>query len=504
MIRTGRNAGRFSQFKNSERCEVMALAGSFADSRARKKLKPFSNDPQEGLIAAMEPVPLSVNDVIDRQPVRRFQIWTIVLCGVVLVLDGFDAQTIGFLAPSVSQSLHIPLNTFGPIFSASLVGLMIAAMATGPIADRWGRKWPVISSTLLFAVFSILTAHVTTFHELLIFRFLTGVGLGGAMPNVVAIASEYSPKRLLPLFVAALFAGMPLGGFICGMASSLLIPTLGWRYVFYLGGLLPLVIALLSITNLPESVRFLSARGIGSDKIARIMAKVSPEFSAASVTFSVSADPARKGGAVKHLFTNGRAAGTVLLWVPFFMNLLILYFVVNWLPALLRESGMSVANGVTATALFSLGGILGSLLEGPVMSLLPAYWLLVVEFGLCAGLIGSLGFMARSLSAIEAVAFLLGVMVTGAQAGINVLAASFYPTAIRSTGLGWALGVGRIGSIVGPLLAGAMLSFGWQPRQLLIAGAVPALIAALTVLLSRFVGGTVDAYRPEAEVVEMV
>jgi MFS transporter, AAHS family, 4-hydroxybenzoate transporter len=453
---------------------------------------------------AIEPVPRTVSEIIDQQPVRRFQIWTILLCGIVLTLDGFDAQTIGFLAPSMSQSLHIPLNTFGPIFSASLVGLMIAAMAAGPIADRWGRKWPVISSTLLFAAFSILTAHVTSFNQLLVFRFLTGVGLGGAMPNVVAIASEYSPKRLLPLFVAALFAGMPLGGVICGTASRLLIPTLGWRSVFYLGGLLPLVIGVLSIRNLPESVRFLSARGAGSDRIAEIMAQISPEFAGTPVALTSTREPVRKGGAVKHLFTEGRAAGTILLWIPFFMNLLILYFVVNWLPALLRESGMSVANGVTATALFSLGGIVGSVAEGPLLNLMAASWLLVVEFGLCAALMASLGLMTSSFLLVGVLAFLLGLFVTGAQAGINVLAASFYPTSIRSTGLGWALGVGRIGSIVGPLVAGMMLSFGWQPRQLLLAGAAPALIAAATVLLSRWVGGSVNAYRPEQDVAELV
>ncbi len=453
---------------------------------------------------AIEPVTRTVNEIIDQQPVGRFQIWTIVLCGIVLILDGFDAQTIGFLAPSISQSLNIPLKVFGPIFSASLFGLMIAAMAAGPIADRWGRKWPVVSSTLLFAVFSILTAHVTSFNQLLVFRFLTGIGLGGAMPNVVAIASEYSPKRLLPLFVAALFAGMPLGGVICGTASSVLIPTLGWRSVFYLGGILPLAVAVLSIRKLPESVRFLSARGGDPDRIARIMAHISPEFVTASVEFPPSREKMRKGGPVKHLFTEGRAAGTILLWIPFFMNLLILYFVVSWLPALLRESGMSVADGVTATTLFSLGGIVGSLTEGPLMNRFRAYWLLVVEFGLCAVLIASLGLITASFLLIAAVALLLGFFVTGAQAGINVLAASFYPTAIRSTGLGWALGIGRVGSIVGPVLAGVMLSIGWQPRQILIAGAVPALIAALTVFLSRWVGGTVDAYRPEADVVELV
>ncbi|HVB55883.1 MAG TPA: MFS transporter [Candidatus Acidoferrales bacterium] len=440
----------------------------------------------------------TVSEVIDRGPLSRFQIWTIVLCGIVLTLDGFDAQSIGFLAPSISSTLVIPVKTFGPIFGASLFGLMIAAMATGPIADRWGRKWPVISSTLLFAVFSLLTAHVMSFNQLLIFRFLTGLGLGGAMPNVVAIASEYSPKRLMPLFVAALFAGMPFGGFICGTASSLLIPTLGWRSVFYLGGILPLLVAVLSVWTLPESVRFLSARGADPRKIAAIMSRISHGLSGASVTFSPARGKRREGVPVKHLFTEGRAAGTVLLWIPFFMNLLILYFVVSWLPALLRQSGMSVTAGVTATAVFSLGGIVGSLSEGPLMGLFSAYMLLLVEFILCALFIASLAFVPASFFLIAIVTFLLGFFVIGAQAGINVLAASFYPTTVRSTGLGWALGIGRIGSIVGPVLAGMMLSIGWHPHQIFLAGAIPALIAAAAVMLSRWAGGAVDAYRLEA------
>src|ERR1700683_4424723 len=140
--------------------------------------------------------PLTVGEIIEQRPLGRYQIWTVVLCGLVLVLDGFDAQTINFLAPSIADGTGIPIRTFGPIFSASLIGLMIAAMATGPIADRWGRKWTVIFSTLSFAVFSILTTHATTFRELLLVRFATGLGLGGAMPNVVALASEYAPRRI--------------------------------------------------------------------------------------------------------------------------------------------------------------------------------------------------------------------------------------------------------------------------------------------------------------------
>jgi MFS transporter, AAHS family, 4-hydroxybenzoate transporter len=447
--------------------------------------------------------PLTVGEIIDQRPLSRFQIWTITLCGVVLVLDGFDAQTIGFLAPSISETLSIPLKTFGPIFSASLFGLMIAAMATGPVADRWGRKWPVVISAITFGIFAVLTARATSFNQLLVFRFLTGLGLGGAMPNVVSLACEYSPKRLQTVVVAALFAGMPSGGFVCGMASSALIPTLGWRSVFYIGGLLPFGVALLLIKMLPESVRFLSVRGGDPRKISRIMARISPELTDASVTQPVAPDQAieqrLEGLPVKHLFTEGRAAGTILLWVPFFMNLLILYFVVNWLPALLRQSGMSISAGVTATSLFSLGGIAGTLVEGPLMNACGAYVLLLAEFGLCALFIGSLAFVTASFPLIVTVTFVLGFCVTGAQGGINALAASFYPTSIRSTGVGWALGVGRIGSIVGPVLAGMMLSLGWSPQQVFLAGVVPAFCAAIAVLVGNRLRGSADAYHPELD-----
>lgn len=288
---------------------------------------------------------LTASEIIDQRSLSRFQIWTITLCGIVLVLDGFDAQIIGFLAPSISETLKIPVKAFGPIFSASLFGLMIAAMATGPIADRWGRKWPVVISTITFASFAILTARVTSFDKLLILRFLTGLGLGGAMPNVVALACEYSPRRLQTVVVSVLFIGMPLGGVLGGMTSQALIPTWGWRSVFYIGGVLPLGVALLLILMLPESVRFLSVSGADQRKIAGIMTRISPQLAGSAVTYTNSPEPERQGLPVKHLFTEGRAAGTILLWVPFFMNLLLLYFVVSWLPALLRQAGMSVWPG---------------------------------------------------------------------------------------------------------------------------------------------------------------
>jgi MFS transporter, AAHS family, 4-hydroxybenzoate transporter len=444
---------------------------------------------------ASESRPLSSAEIIDRRPLSRFQIWAIALCGVVLILEGFDAQIAGTLAPAISESLRIPLKAFGPILSSSLFGLMIAAMAVGPIADRWGRKWPVVISTIAFGIFSLFTARATSFNELLVFRFFTGLGLGGAMPNVVALAAEYSPNRLLKSFVAMLFAGMPLGGVICGLTGSALLPRWGWRPLFYIGGLLPFALSLFLIWVLPESVRFLIVRGGNAKRVSRIMRKISPDFARGNISAETVQDVRHAGLSVNHLFTEHRAAGTLLLWVQFFMNLLLLYFNISWLPGLLRQAGMSVHAGVLAISLFSSGGALGCFAQGPIIRKFGAHVLLFAEFGLSALFTWLMSLAAGTFSLVVPAALVLGFCVTGAQGGINALAASFYPTAIRSTGVGWALGIGRIGSIVGPLLAGKLLSAGWSPQQVFRAGAVPALCAMVAVLLTNRLKGSANAYR---------
>lgn len=446
---------------------------------------------------------LTVSEILDHRPLSRMQISTFLLCGVVLILDGFDAQSLGFLAPSIAKSVHVPISTFGPIFGAALFGLMIAAMISGPIADRWGRKWTVIVSSLMFGAFTILTARSVSFNELLAFRFLTGLGLGGAMPNVVSLTSEYAPKRLVPVFVSMLFCGMPAGALLGSMVGAVMLPRFGWQSVLYIGGILPFVIALILIKVLPESVRFLSVRGANPEKIRAILVSISPDLAEVPIRDASEENEPRKGMPVKHLFTEGRALGTLLLWIPYFMNLLIIYFIVSWLPALLQQSELPVSAGINAIVLFSLGGMAGSLLEGRLMTWLGAIVLLAVEFGISTLLIGSLAFTV-SLSLIMTITFILGLTVQGAQAGLNALVAAFYPTAIRSTGVGWALGVGRIGSIVGPVLAGSLLSIGWHPRQIFLAGAIPALCAAISIMATSRLRANTRAYSSELDPEVMV
>ncbi len=436
--------------------------------------------------------PLTVGQIIEQRRLGSYQIWTVILCGLVLVLDGFDSQTINFISTSLADSMHVAVKQFGPIFSAGLFGLMIGALASGPIADRWGRKWPVILSTLSFAAFSLITTQVTSFHELLMLRFFTGLGLGGAMPNVVAIASEFVPRRILPHVVTLLFVGMPLGGVTCGLLSAAMIPKWGWQSVLYLGGTIPLLIAALLILGLPESIQYLAVRGKNPRLLSRLLGRIAPELSAATLR-PTERDALHEGVPVIHLFTEGRAFGTILLWVPYFMNLLIIYFIGSWLPALLKQTGMSVSAGATATAFFSFGGVFGCLLEGWLIQRGGAFGALVAEFGAATLFIAALSKIPSSYALMLAVTFVSGFLVIGAQGGLNALAANFYPTAVRSTGVGWALGVGRVGSIVGPLLGGWFLKIGWTPEEILLFGTVAAGSAFVAILLSR-VGGRTSAY----------
>jgi len=450
---------------------------------------------------AMEAQAVTIGDLIDQRPLSNFQIWTIALCTIVLTLDGFDSLTVNFLATSIARTTGIPVHSFGPIFSASLFGLMIAALATGPIADRWGRKWPVILGTLSFAVFSLLTPQAHTYREFLVLRFLTGLGLGGAMPNVVALASEYSPKRLISVVVSILFCGMPLGGAICGLLSAEMIRTWGWQWVFYIGGIIPLVIAILLIAMLPESVQFLVVRGKNPAKIRRTLGKVAPQFASSGAEIYVPTDEQRrKGVPVKYLFTEGRALGTVLLWFPYFINLMLIYFISSWLPALLNEAGMTASAAVIATVFFDLGGLVACLGQGFLMNQLGAARTLILEYALAAIFVGALGVLPRHVVLVAFLAFASGLVVIGAQAGLNALAARFYPTSVRSTGVGWALGVGRFGSIVGPLVGGMLLGIGWSSRGLLLAAAGFALSAWLAILLSNIVREHVTPYSRSLEV----
>ena len=420
---------------------------------------------------------LDVRRFLDEQPFGSFHVLVAGLCASVVFIDGFDAQVMGFVAPALSAELHIARVALGAVISSGTFGMMLGALVFGPLADRIGRKPVLVTCVLTFGLGSLLTTTATSVGELAAFRVFTGLGMGGAMPNAIALTSEYMPKRSRTSVVMTMFCGFSFGSACAGWVAAAVIRRFGWQAVFLVGGATPVLLALPLIAVLPESLRFLVLKGGNRQRVTRYLSRIAPGGEMPGHVIAGEDDHQAGSSSVRQLFADGRASATLLLWTMFFMNLLNLWFLNNWLPLILNDAGMQIEAASLITSLFQIGGLVGSLA-------LAALWGRRLSFGLLASiylaaavfilLIGEAGTFVPLL--VVAV-FVSGVAVIGGQTASNALAAELYPTTIRSTGVGWALGVGRVGLMLGPILGGVLLSYGGGARRTFWAAAAPALIA---------------------------
>jgi AAHS family 4-hydroxybenzoate transporter-like MFS transporter len=432
--------------------------------------------------------PVDVVEFIDQQPVGGFQIKLLLTCAAVLFLDGFDTQAIGYVAPALAKEWGLTKAALGPVFSAGLFGLMIGALLFGPLADRIGRKKIIIFSTLAFGIGTLATAFIQDVNSLLAIRFLTGLGLGGAMPNAIAMTSELNPRRRRATMVMIMFCGFSVGAALGGFLAAGLIPQFGWRSVFVVGGLVPLLLGPVLALRLPESVRFLVLTGRAPQQVAQLLGWISPKASFTAATRFVVHEPELAGIPVLHLFRGGRTLVTLLLWVVFFMSLLDLYFLSNWLPTVLNDLGASVSAAAAIGSMLQVGGIVGTFALGSIIDRFSFRALALVYF-VAVFAVGAIGHLGHSVILVTLAIFAAGFCIVGGQIAANALAAAFYPTAVRATGVGWALGIGRVGSIVGPLVGGVLLSMKWSAAEVFMTAAGAALCAALAAFsLSRIAG----------------
>jgi AAHS family 4-hydroxybenzoate transporter-like MFS transporter len=425
---------------------------------------------------------------IDGARFGPFQFRIAALCALIAGLDGFDTQAIAYVAPSIGEAWGLDKAAFGPIFGSGLLGLTIGAFLLSPIADRVGRKAVILFCTSVFGLFALLTARAANMEQLLAYRLLTGIGLGGAMPNLIAITNEYAPSRLKATLVTVMFCGFPLGSTIGGAISAPLIARFGWEAVFVLGGVLPVILLPVLWLALPESARFLAMRQDAEARLGPILTRIDPSLAPSIFIAQVrgeAPDRTRQHFPVIELFHEGRGRTTVLLWLAFFMNLLVMYFLVNWLPSLLRGLGLPLSIAIISTAVLNLGGVVGAIVLGRLIDKREPALILGLAYAASALFIVMVAYAGANVALLLAGAALAGFGVVGGQIGLNAVAASTYPTAVRATGVGWALGVGRIGSIVGPVAGGALLALGWTSQQLILTAVIPALIAAVAVFLLR-------------------
>jgi MFS transporter, AAHS family, 4-hydroxybenzoate transporter len=432
--------------------------------------------------------PVDVADFIDGQPVGRFQLRLLLTCAAVLFLDGFDTQAIGYVAPALAKEWGLTKGALGPVFSAGLFGLMIGALVFGPLADRIGRKKIIILSTLAFGLGALATAFVNDLNTLLAIRFLTGLGLGGAMPNAIAMTSEFNPRRRRATMVMIMFCGFSVGAALGGLLAAALIPQFGWRSVFVVGGVAPLLLVPVLVLRLPESVRFLALTGRANEAVAGLLRSISPGTAFPPATRFVIHEPQLTGIPVLHLFGQGRTVVTVLLWVVFFMSLLDIYFLSNWLPTVLNDLGSSVASSAAIGSMLQVGGVVGTFALGSVIDRF-SFRALALVYLMAVFAVGAIGQLGHSIIFVTMAIFAAGFCIVGGQIAANALAAAYYPTSVRATGVGWALGIGRVGSIVGPLVGGALLTMKWSTGAVFMAAAAAALCASLAAFtLSRLAG----------------
>jgi len=435
-----------------------------------------------------EIVATNVTDIIERARFGPYQILILVMCGIMIFFDGYDLLSISFTAPEFIKLLGIDRSMIGPVFSAGLFGLTIGALAFGLMADRIGPSRTFLICCVAFGALTLLTAFASSLTELLVVRFLAGLALGGASPISVAIASNYCPKRIRTTVVMIMYISIAVGQIAAGYTYAYLA-TFGWKTVFYVGGALPIALAPLFYLLLPEPVEFLVMKGASRQRIASILARIDPAGSFdAGTEFVVAADN-KVGFQVYQLFQDGRAALTSVLWVVFFTSIMAIYFYNNWIPTLLHGSGLSQGEIVTITTALPFGGVIGTLLIAPLLLKLGSFRTVALGY-LCAAIaMVVLASIGLSFLALALCVFAVGFFLIGTQSALNASSALIYPPSLRATGVGWGFGVGRIGSIISPSIAGVLVALSFQPTQLFLIAAVPTLAAGITAyVLMRMLG----------------
>jgi len=388
------------------------------------------------------------------------QVGAFILCGACLFMVGFDWQAMGYVAPAIVGDLNIPNSALGPVFGAANVGFSIGAVLAGMLADKIGRRPVLIGATVWFAVATLFVAGAASVRDMLALRFLSGIGFGSVVPTVTALAGEYSsPQTRITAIMVMTTLGMNGGAMTGGLASAWLIPRFGWPAVFYVGGAAALCIGALMFLRLPESMPFLVLRTATADS--------------------------RKGVPLGDLFREGRAAATTLLWILNFMNLLIVHLVASWLPTVVREAGYSISAAVLIATVFQIGGVIGTFTLAWLIGRRGLVPVLIVSLTVTCGAVALIGQPGLSAAALIAAVFVAGSCVIGSQIGINALAATFYPTSMRSSGVGWGLGIGRAGAIVGPVIGGELIRLQWPTNQIFLAAAMPAAISSMAMFSMR-------------------
>lgn len=424
---------------------------------------------------------IQIQRVVDEAKFRPFH-WSVLLwCLSIIIFDGYDLVIYGVALPLLMQEWGLTTVQAGLLASSALFGMMFGAMGFGTLADRLGRKKTILICVAIFSGFTFLGTFAENPTQFAVLRFLAGLGIGGVMPNVVALMTEYAPKRIRSTLVALMFSGYAIGGMSSALLGAWLVGDYGWKIMFYIAGIPCLFLPVLW-KYLPESLMFLTQKQ-QNDEVAKIVHKIAPEQRVTAQTqFVLPEINVADQAPLKALFQQGRSLSTFMFWLAFFMCLLMVYALGSWLPKLMIQAGYSLGASMLFLFALNIGGMLGAIGGGMLADRFHIKKVLTSLFVVGAVALILLGFNSPQLVLYSLIA-IAGAATIGSQILLYTFVAQFYPANVRSTGMGWASGIGRIGAIVGPVLTGALLTFELAHQMNFLLIAIPGVIAALAIYL---------------------
>ncbi|ENX21572.1 hypothetical protein F892_00804 [Acinetobacter vivianii] len=423
---------------------------------------------------------VNINDIIDKARFAAFHWKVLIWCLIIIIFDGYDLVIYGVALPLLMQQWSLTAVQAGLLASAALFGMMFGAMIFGTLSDKLGRKKTILICVTLFSGFTFLGAFASNPVEFAILRFIAGLGIGGVMPNVVALMTEYAPKKIRSTLVALMFSGYAIGGMSSALLGAWLVKDMGWQIMFLIAGI-PLLLLPVIWKFLPESLAFL-VKSNHHDQAKMIVIKIAPETELTNNTQLVLNESTTTEAPVRALFQQGRSFSTFMFWIAFFMCLLMVYALGSWLPKLMLQAGYSLGASMLFLFALNIGGMVGAIGGGALADKFHLKPVITSMFVIGAAALILLGFNSPQFILYSLIA-IAGAATIGSQILLYTFVAQFYPTALRSTGMGWASGIGRIGAIIGPVLTGALLTFELPHQMNFLAIAIPGIIAALAIFM---------------------
>ncbi len=424
-----------------------------------------------------------VNEFVDGQKIRSFNIMLLIWSFLTMFADGFDLNSLGFAAPDLTREWGVERSAMGSVLSANLYGIFIGAPLLGWLGDKYGRRPLIIGASFLYGIVTLIMAHTTTMEQMMVLRFIAGLGIGGIMPNTISLNSELSPKKYRSMLVMLMFMGITLGSTGVGLIAYYFMPIYGWPVIFNVGGVLPIAVAIGLIFFLPESLKLLATKPERHKELIAIARKMRPDLQVADDAVFVN-PPVVAGseGKIGELFKGGLALITPLLWICFTIALMLNFFLNNLIPLIFDKYGLPAQDAALITTWYHTGGTFGGLVIAFLLDR-TGFRIVAALFLIAVPSIALLGFEGMPFLGLAIASTMAGITILGAQAGNNATAGLIYPTNIRGKGVGIALSVGRIGAIVGPYAGAALLGMDITMRTLFLVASAPVLIGVVAAVI---------------------